>query len=67
MEPNCYRCPFGKKPESCELECAKNVETTIQTSTNGKIAAFIAEPVMGVGGFIAPPEEYFHEVAQDRP
>ncbi len=64
MEPYCYRCPFGKKPDSCSLECAKNVETTIQTSTHGKIAAFIAEPVMGVGGFIAPPKEYFEEVVQ---
>ncbi len=64
LEPNCYRCPFGKKPESCSLECAKNVETTIQTSTHGKIAAFIAEPVMGVGGFITPPEQYFHEVVK---
>ena len=64
LEPNCYRCPFGKKPESCALECAKNVETTIQTSTSGKIAAFIAEPVMGVGGFISPPKEYFAEVAE---
>ncbi|NDD04490.1 MAG: aminotransferase class III-fold pyridoxal phosphate-dependent enzyme, partial [Proteobacteria bacterium] len=36
MEPYCYRCPFGKKPESCSLECAKNVETTIQTATHGK-------------------------------
>ncbi len=64
MEPYCYRCPFNKTPDSCALECAKNVETTIQTSTHGKIAAFIAEPVMGVGGFISPPKEYFHEVAK---
>lgn len=64
MEPYCYRCPFGKKPDSCSLECAKNVETTIQTSTHGKIAAFIAEPVMGVGGFISPPKEYFKEVVK---
>jgi len=64
LEPNCYRCPFGKKPDSCALECAKNVETTIQTTTHGKIAAFIAEPVMGVGGFITPPAEYFHEVTK---
>lgn len=63
LEPNCYRCPFGKKPDSCSLECAQNVETTIQTATHGKIAAFIAEPVMGVGGFITPPKEYFTEVA----
>jgi len=64
MEPYCYRCPFGKKPDSCSLECAKNVETTIQTSTSGKIAAFIAEPVMGVGGFITPPDDYFKVVTK---
>lgn len=64
LEPNCYRCPFNQTPENCSLECAKNVETTIQTSTHGKIAAFIAEPVMGVGGFITPPKAYFDEVAR---
>lgn len=64
MEPYCYRCPFGKKPESCTLECAKDVETTIQTSTHGKIAGFIAEPILGVGGFITPPEDYYHEVSK---
>lgn len=64
MEPNCYRCPFNKKPDDCNYECAQNVETTIQTSTHGKIAAFIAEPVMGVGGFITPTEEYFKIVAK---
>lgn len=64
LEPYCYRCPFKQKPDSCGMECAKNVETTIQNSTHGKIAAFILEPVMGVGGFITPPEEYFGEVAR---
>lgn len=64
LEPNCYRCPFGKKPDNCNFECATNVETTIQTTTHGKIAAFVAEPVMGVGGFISPPAEYFHRVAK---
>jgi len=64
LEPYCYRCPFKQKPESCELECAKNVETTIQTSTHGRIAAMIVEPVMGVGGFITPPADYFAEVTR---
>jgi 4-aminobutyrate aminotransferase-like enzyme len=62
MEPYCYRCPFQQKPDSCKLECAQNVETTIQTATHGAIAAMIAEPVMGVGGFITPPDAYFEEV-----
>lgn len=64
LEPYCYRCPFKQKPESCALECAQNVETTIQTATHGKIAAMIVEPVMGVGGFIAPPKAYFDEVTR---
>jgi alanine-glyoxylate transaminase / (R)-3-amino-2-methylpropionate-pyruvate transaminase len=64
VEPNCYRCPYGKKPDSCALECAKDVEKTIQTATNGRIAAFIAEPVLGVGGFITPPDEYFPVVTK---
>lgn len=62
MEPYCYRCPFNQKPDSCNLECAKNVETTIQTATHGAIAGMIVEPVMGVGGFITPPDAYFSEV-----
>lgn len=64
MEPYCYRCPFGKTKDNCNLECAKNVETTIQTTTHGKIAAFIAEPVMGAGGFITPEDDYFKEVSK---
>ncbi len=63
-EPNCYRCPYGKAPSNCSLECAKAVEATIQTATHGKIAGMIVEPVMGVGGFITPPDEYFKEVTR---
>ena len=62
LEPYCYRCPFNQQVDSCDLECAKNVETTIQTSTHGRIAGMIVEPVMGVGGFISPPKAYFDEV-----
>ena len=60
--PYCYRCPFNASPDSCALECARDVEELIQTSTTGQIAAFIAEPIMGVGGFITPPKEYFKVV-----
>lgn len=60
--PYCYRCPWKAEPKSCSLECAKAVDDTIKTSTNGQIAAMIVEPVMGVGGFITPPKEYFTEI-----
>jgi len=59
INPYCYRCPFGMKPADCGVECAKDVEAVIQTTTSGQIAAFIAEPIQGVGGFITPPKEYF--------
>jgi 4-aminobutyrate aminotransferase-like enzyme len=58
----CYRCPFNKKPESCGLECAKDLERTIQTQTSGKPAVLIAEPIQGVGGIITPPDDYFKEL-----
>ncbi len=55
----CYRCPFGKTYPSCELQCAQDMDETIRTSTSGHVAALIAEPIQGVGGFITPPKEYF--------
>ncbi len=59
MNPYCYRCPIGLKYPDCGVACAKDVENVIQTSTSGRIAAFLAEPIQGVGGFITPPKEYF--------
>jgi 4-aminobutyrate aminotransferase-like enzyme len=59
INPYCYRCPLGLKYPDCEVACAKDVENLIQTGTSGHIAAFIAEPIQGVGGFITPPPEYF--------
>ena len=58
----CYRCAFGLSYPACDLRCAKDVEELIQTTTNGEIAAFMAEPIQGVGGYITPPKEYFEEV-----
>jgi 4-aminobutyrate aminotransferase len=62
VAPYCYRCPLKLTYPSCELACAKDVEELIQTTTTGQIAGFIAEPILGVGGFITPPKEYFKEV-----
>jgi len=59
INPYCYRCPLGLKYPDCGVACANDVENLIQTGTSGSIAAFIAEPIQGVGGFITPPPEYF--------
>ena len=57
--PYCYRCPLGLSYPSCEIRCANDIEELIRTTTMGQPAAFIAEPIAGVGGFITPPKEYF--------
>jgi 4-aminobutyrate aminotransferase-like enzyme len=57
--PYCYRCDFGLKYPDCGVACAKDLKNLIETTTTGQIAAFMIEPIMGVGGFIVPPKEYF--------
>lgn len=59
VNPYCYRCPFGLTYPNCDIKCARDIEDLIQTTTSGKIAGFLAEPIQGVGGFITPPKEYF--------
>ncbi len=60
----CYRCPFGKTYPSCDVACARDVKELVETSTSGKLAGFIGEPIQGIGGFITPPKEYFGIVAE---
>lgn len=65
--PYCFRCPYGKFPASCSLECARDVENVIKTQTTGAPAAIVAETIQGVGGIITPPPDYFkvvHEIAK---
>src|ERR1700704_5404385 len=59
VNPYCYRCPLHLTYPDCGVACAGDVENLIQTGTSGHIAAFIAEPIQGVGGFITAPPEYF--------
>lgn len=59
INPYCYRCPLKLSYPSCGVACAQDIEDVIRTTTSGKIAAFMAEPIQGVGGFITPPPEYF--------
>ena len=62
--PYPYRSPYGSDPETCARECARDVERAIDFGTSGDVAAFIAEPVMGEGGIIVPPPNYFKLVKE---
>jgi 4-aminobutyrate aminotransferase len=55
--PYCFRCPYKLTYPSCDLYCAKILkELYFETSIPpDDVAAFIAEPVMGEGGYIVPP------------
>ena len=62
--PYCYRCPFKMTYPDCGLACAEDIEDVIQTTTTGEIAAFMAETILGVGGFIVPPPGYFERAVE---
>ena len=57
--PYCYRCDLGLTYPDCGIACARDLKSLIETTTDGEIAAFMAEPIQGVGGFVTPPKEYF--------
>jgi len=63
LSPYCYRCPLKLTYPECGVACAEDVEELIQTTTTGRVAGILAEPIQGVGGFITPPPEYFKIVA----
>jgi adenosylmethionine-8-amino-7-oxononanoate aminotransferase len=55
----CYRCMFDKEYPSCNIHCARYLAEIIEKEGADGIAAFIAEPVMGTAGMVAPPPEYW--------
>jgi len=60
--PYAYRSLWPKDPEECGRQCAKAIDDVVRFATSNDVAAFIAEPVMGEGGIIVPPLNYFKEV-----
>jgi 4-aminobutyrate aminotransferase / (S)-3-amino-2-methylpropionate transaminase / 5-aminovalerate transaminase len=65
----CYRCRFGLTYPDCDLHCARYLEHFFAVEcTADNVAAVIAEPVQGEGGFIVPPPDYFkvlHEICKE--
>ncbi len=63
--PNCYRCPFKiYDSDKCDMACADYLEEVIRCHTSDNVSLFIAEPVMGEGGIIVPPDNYFKRVKE---
>lgn len=59
----CYRCPLALKRPACDCECAELLKNAFEKHVAASdVAAVIAEPVLGEGGFIVPPPEYMSRV-----
>jgi 4-aminobutyrate aminotransferase len=59
---NCYRCPVGLKPESCQAECLDFLEHQILVHLIAPedVAGVVVEPIQGEGGYVVP-EPKFHQ------
>lgn len=58
-EQYCYRCPFGLIYPNCDLQCAEAIAQIIEFEHPDSVAAVIAEVVLGAGGCMVPPPEYW--------
>jgi len=56
----CYRCSYSLQYPSCNMFCAHHLEDTFKRVVAAEsVAAVVVEPVLGEGGFVAPPPEFF--------
>lgn len=62
---NCYRCDYGKQPETCRVECVRVLEDRIFKTIvpADEVAAIVVEPVQGEGGYVVPPRKFFDELS----
>src|SRR5271170_1649602 len=60
----CYRCAYGKTPDSCAVECVKVIEDQLfrHKVPAEDVAAIVVEPVQGEGGYVVPPKKFFDEL-----
>ena len=63
--PYCYRCAWNKTyGEDCKMECAKVVEQEIAFYGPENVGTMLGETMIGTGGVIPPPPEYWPMVGE---
>jgi len=61
----CFRCSYSLKYPSCEVYCARHIEDTFKRVVAAEsVAAVIVEPILGEGGFVTPPSEFYPTLAE---
>ncbi|WP_228486440.1 acetyl ornithine aminotransferase family protein [Paludibaculum fermentans] len=60
----CYRCAYGKQPDTCAVECVQVLEKQLFPTIlpAEEVAAVFVEPVQGEGGYVVPPRKFFDEL-----
>ena len=61
----CFRCSYSLEYPGCQMHCARHIEDAFKRVVAAEsVAAVIVEPIMGEGGFITPPAEFFTILAE---
>jgi 4-aminobutyrate aminotransferase / (S)-3-amino-2-methylpropionate transaminase / 5-aminovalerate transaminase len=61
----CYRCSYSLQYPSCEVHCARHIEDTFKRVVAVEsVAAVIVEPILGEGGFVTPPPEFYPTLSE---
>ena len=61
----CYRCSYSLTYPGCKLHCAHHLEDTFKRVVAAEsVAAIIAEPILGEGGFVPPPPEWLSTIRE---
>jgi 4-aminobutyrate aminotransferase / (S)-3-amino-2-methylpropionate transaminase / 5-aminovalerate transaminase len=61
----CFRCSYSLKYPACEVHCARHLEDTFKRVVAAEsVAAIIVEPILGEGGFVTPPAEFYPTLSQ---
>jgi len=60
----CYRCAYGKHPDTCNVECVKVIEDQLFKTIlpAEEVAAIVVEPIQGEGGYLVPPAKFHEEL-----
>ncbi len=62
----CYRCAYGKQPDTCSVECVRVLEDQLFKTIlpAQEVAAIVVEPMQGEGGYVVPPQKFFDELRE---
>jgi 4-aminobutyrate aminotransferase len=63
---DCYRCPVGLKPDTCDAECLDFIERElfVHLVAPDEVAALVVEPIQGEGGYLVAPQQFLQRLRE---